>query len=474
MNGLTAALIAVQQNVELLRGVPGDPGKDGRHGKAAVAEPGMVWRGMWQVMNTYQPGDVVESNGSTYIATQVTGRKPAGEDWDLMAQRGADGPRYIPRSGGGAAGGVTSVNGASGVVVLGPTDLGLDTDLTTFAVPASTTISAFGASLVDDAAASDARTTLGLGTAAVAATGDFDAAGMAAAAQAASQPLDADLTAIAALTTTAFGRGLLDDANAAAVLTTLGLDADLATLALPASTTISAFGASLVDDAAASNARTTLGLGTIATQDANNVSISGGAVTGITDLAIADGGTAASTAAGARTNLGVVASTVGLNAGTSNPGGPTTNDLFFRTDLGMIFTYNGTRWLCVCPHEVVLGHQENLFPLLTSGNGGYGELDNATLDLWIVRIACQTTTLTTNNGTNFWTVAFTRQASGTSLGSFSTGTTPDTAGTGTRHDVTVGALAGTSDRFVAAGATKTLTPGGIYIFSTVLYNYVAP
>lgn len=40
--------------------------------------------------------------------------------------------------------------------------LGLDADLATFSVPASTTISAFGATLVDDAAASNARTTLGL------------------------------------------------------------------------------------------------------------------------------------------------------------------------------------------------------------------------------------------------------------------------------------------------------------------------
>jgi hypothetical protein len=47
------------------------------------------------------------------------------------------------------------------------------------------------------------------------------------------------------------------------------------------------------------------GLGTISTQAANNVSITGGSVTGITDLAIADGGTGASTVDGARANLGL-------------------------------------------------------------------------------------------------------------------------------------------------------------------------
>jgi hypothetical protein len=55
----------------------------------------------------------------------------------------------------------------------------------------------------------------------------------------------------------------------------------------------------------AATARTNLGLGSIATQAASNIAITGGSITGITDLAVADGGTGASTAADARTNLGL-------------------------------------------------------------------------------------------------------------------------------------------------------------------------
>ena len=134
----------------------------------------------------------------------------------------------------------------------------------------------------------------------------------------------------------------------------------------------------------AATARTNLGLGTIATQNSNSVSITGGSVTGITDITVADGGTGASTASDARTNLGVaIGSDVQAydanNAVTdaaqtftvSQRGTITTdNDLSFDLSVTNNFkcTPTGTGTLTFTNHTAAAGQSGNI---LLDNSGGY-------------------------------------------------------------------------------------------------------
>jgi hypothetical protein len=78
-------------------------------------------------------------------------------------------------------------------------------------------------------------------------------------------------------------------------------------------------------------ARTSLGLGSIATQASSNVTITGGSITGITDLTVADGGTGASS---------ITANSVILGNGTSALSG----NLVAPSTSGNVLTSNGTTW----------------------------------------------------------------------------------------------------------------------------------
>lgn len=184
---------------------------------------------------------------------------------------------------------------------------------------ATTSLTATARSVLDDTSTSAMRTTLGVAIGTDVQGYDATLAALAGVTTAADKLIYAsgvDTFLTTDLTSTA--RTLLDDTSTGAMRTTLGVaigtdvqaySAALASIASQttaadrmlyttaantyAVTTLSSFGRTLIDDADASTARSTLALGTIATQAANSVSITGGSITNLTtfDGVTIDGGT---------------------------------------------------------------------------------------------------------------------------------------------------------------------------------------
>ena len=185
------------------------------------------------------------------------------------------------------------------------------------------------------------------------------------------QPIDADLTAIAALTSAADRLPYATGAGAWSLAT------------------FTAAGRALVDDADNTAQRTTLGLGSIATQAASAVTITGGSVTGITDLAIADGGTGQSTAYAAKDALTIKgadmasASTVDLATATGDYveiTGTTTITAFgtmaagvrktLRFVSGLAITHNATS-LIIPGNQNITVSAGNAIEVLSLGSGNW-------------------------------------------------------------------------------------------------------
>lgn len=220
------------------------------HTSAAATEPGVggSWTGYWRVF--FAPGAA-----GSHAASHVTGGSDVIRN-ATAAQSGLMTAAYAAKLDGIEAGASADMSASeilNAVKTVDGSGSGLDADTldgqeaTAFASASTVSshiaatsgahgISVFGATLVDDADAAAARTTLGLGTAATSASTAFQAA-------------DATLTALAGLVTSANKLPYFALADVADV------------------TDLSPFARSLLDDADASTSRSTLGLGDSATRN---------------------------------------------------------------------------------------------------------------------------------------------------------------------------------------------------------------
>jgi hypothetical protein len=118
-------------------GATGSQGPTGATGATGPQGQGFTWRGTWSASTAYNPYDVVDRAGSSYVCTVAsTGFDPATDTshWNLMAQEGATGPTGSqgPPGDTGATGatgpqgatGATGAQGPAATVTVGTTTTG--------------------------------------------------------------------------------------------------------------------------------------------------------------------------------------------------------------------------------------------------------------------------------------------------------------------------------------------------------------
>lgn len=171
-------------------------------------------------------------------------------------------------------------------------------------------------------------------------------------------------------------------------------------------------------------------------------------------------------------------SQTGLPTGTSFPGSPATNDLYFRTDLGSIFRYDGTRWLSVHEYTLPLSRVgDSTEPATATKNAEYWEpvLEAIYITDFIVGffVASGGTAL---GASHKWVVELTVWNSAGTQGSV-IGTVNINSGSSAvfRALAATGVNTATAatDTIVSANITKTGTPGSLYQKPRLLYRRIA-
>jgi hypothetical protein len=167
----------------------------------------------------------------------------------------------------------------------------------------------------------------------------------------------------------------------------------------------------------------------------------------------------------------------GISSGTSFPGSPSNNDLYYRTDLDLLCFYDsgGSRWMTVNEYTLS-GTQVSL------GVHSVTAVDPTTFpvpsdyNIFVTRIALSMFVLTTNSATQYWTASFSQfNSAGAAIGGV-LGSTKSTisaaANTYIRYDIDVNTALDANARIIYPTFTKVSTAGNLYPAYSVLYRKI--
>lgn len=151
------------------------------------------------------------------------------------------------------------------------------------------------------------------------------------------------------------------------------------------------------------------------------------------------------------------------------PGGLQTSDRFYRTDFAWMCYYDGARWLTLHEYaQPLTNYSRTTIPF--TGTTGVLQLSPVRTDgaqLIVTRVAAYLDVLTTNNGSNYWSLAFKTNA-GTTINAFDT--SANAAGAAILKEAAVN-VNYTDPAFITLEVTgKTGAPGSLVASGTIWYR----
>jgi hypothetical protein len=141
--------------------------------------------------------------------------------------------------------------------------------------------------------------------------------------------------------------------------------------------------------------------------------------------------------------------------GTSFPASPTTDDRWFRTDLGFDCYFDGTRWLTV--QEYSFSFEAPYFA--ADGYWGYFTIPQAYIN-YFTRIQITVQTAAPNDGSNYWTILIYAVDGGwTQIATLNT--SGDTANTHVSHSMTASPAIPANQLLLLLQGVATGSPGAV-------------
>jgi hypothetical protein len=161
--------------------------------------------------------------------------------------------------------------------------------------------------------------------------------------------------------------------------------------------------------------------------------------------------------------------------GTAFPGSPATNDQYYRTDLGMWFYWNGTRWLTVNLYECngVVTPTAATAPLSATGTWQMIAPAAGVYDLWQDDFQCSFIVIggTALSASHKWVITLIKQPAATTIATVNINSGALNVWR-TSGQISIAALLGTSNFEYDIVATKTGTPGTLYYLPGLTYRMV--